>query len=78
MPVHYELEFTPDIYQSDPSGFGLAGKVVIRVLCKEVTSVIILHAIGLNISRDRMEVAPVQGNGTSMPSVEVSVSAYCF
>ena len=76
--MHYELEFRPDFYKSNASKFELAGEVVIRVRCKEVTSVIILHAMGLNISRDRMEVAPVQGNGTSMPSVEVSVSAYCF
>ena len=74
--MHYELEFRPDFYKSNASKFELAGEVVIRVRCKEVTSVIILHAMGLNISFDKMEVAPVQGDETANLSVEVSVSAY--
>ena len=44
---------------------------------------IILHAVGLNISRDGMEVtSSAQGGGVSAPSVEVSTGFlflfFCF
>ena len=40
---------------------------------------IILHAVGLNISRDGMEVtSSAQGGGVSAPSVEVSSFVFVF
>ncbi|KAK7105575.1 hypothetical protein V1264_016939 [Littorina saxatilis] len=70
VPLHYELQWTPDIYRADPANFRLSGNVVIRMLCKEVTSLIIMHAVGLDISRDGMNVTSLN-NGVTAPTVKV-------
>ncbi|XP_076457361.1 aminopeptidase N-like [Babylonia areolata] len=79
-PLHYQLELFPNIYGSQPADFSLSGRVAIRVLCQEVTSVVTLHAGGgLRLSREEgaMRVTPalLQNGSNSSGVVEVPVAA---
>ncbi|XP_064646003.1 aminopeptidase N-like isoform X2 [Lineus longissimus] len=49
VPVHYDLELTPDIYGTDPKTFRFQGKVKIIMTCKKPTDVVKLHINKLDI-----------------------------
>ncbi|KAK7497083.1 hypothetical protein BaRGS_00011613, partial [Batillaria attramentaria] len=69
-PEHYHLQFVPDIYRNSTADFRLYGSVTIRVLCQENTLSVILHAIGLDIARNSVNVTTIGGSGGAGPDVK--------
>jgi hypothetical protein len=76
VPVHYDLVLTPDIYAPNPAQFSLSGKLVARVTCKEVTSQIVLHAVGLDLSRDGMRVTSQADGGRQVDVIVIGLFVF--